>query len=58
MLDTFKVLTEKESYIMKLLYVYYLSVNEVADFMKISRQAVNQSKNRALKKLKGIYLNK
>lgn len=58
MLDTFKVLTEKESYIMKLLYVYYLSVNEVADFMKISRQAVNQSKNRALKKLKDIYLDK
>ncbi len=46
----FKVLTKKEAYIMKLLYVYYLSVSEVADYMKISRQAVNQSKNRALKK--------
>ena len=49
-LDMFKVLTKKEAYIMKLLYVYYLSVSEVADYMKISRQAVNQSKNRALKK--------
>ena len=56
MLDTFKVLIEKESYVMKLLYVYYLSVSEVSDYMKISRQAVNQAKNRALKKIKNIYL--
>ena len=55
-LDMFKVLTKKEAYIMKLLYVYYLSVNEIADYMKISRQAVNQSKNRALKKIKELYL--
>ena len=54
----FKVLTKKEAYIMKLLYVYYLSVSEVADYMKISRQAVNQSKNRALKKIKELYLYK
>lgn len=47
-LDMFKILTQKEAYIMKLLYVYYLSVSEVADYMKISRQAVNQSKKRAL----------
>lgn len=55
-LDMFKVLTKKEAYIMKLLYVYFLSVNEIADYMKISRQAVNQSKNRALKKIKELYL--
>lgn len=56
MLDTFKVLSEKEAYVMKLIYVYYLSVSEVSDYMKISRQAVNQAKNRALKKIKNIYL--
>ena len=56
MLDTFKVLSGKEAYVMKLIYVYYLSVSEVSDYMKISRQAVNQAKNRALKKIKNIYL--
>ena len=55
-LDMFKILTQKEAYIMKLLYVYYLSVSEVADYMKISRQAVNQSKKRALKKIKELYI--
>ena len=57
-LDMFKILTKKEAYIMKLLYVYYLSVSEVADYMKISRQSVNQTKNRALKKIKELYLYK
>lgn len=56
MLDTFKVLTEKEAYVMKLIYIHYLSISEVSDYMKISRQAVNQAKNRALKKIKNIYL--
>lgn len=55
-LDMFKVLSKKESFIMRLLYVHYLSVSEVADYMKISRQAVNQAKNRALKKIKKMYL--
>lgn len=55
-LDMFKVLSKKEYYIMRLLYIHYLSVSEVADYMKISRQAVNQTKNRALKKIKKIYL--
>ncbi len=57
-LDMFKVLSKKEAYIMKLIYVYYLSVSEVADYMKISRQAVNQSKNRALKKIRKLYFGK
>lgn len=56
MLDIFKVLSKKEAYIMKLIYVYYLSVSEISDYMKISRQAVNQAKNRGLKKIKNIYL--
>ena len=55
-LDMFKVLSKKESLIMRLLYVHYLSVSEVADYMKISRQAVNQAKNRALKKISHMYL--
>jgi len=55
-LDIFKVLTENESYIMKLIYIYYLSVSEVANHMKISRQAVNQAKNRALLKIKNVYM--
>lgn len=57
-LDIFKILTKKEAYIMKLLYVYCLSVSEVADYMKISRQAVNQSKNRSLRKIRELYLYK
>lgn len=55
-LDMFKVLSKKECFIMRLLYVHYLSISEVADYMKISRQAVNQAKNRALKKIKKMYL--
>ena len=55
-LDMFKVLSRKECFIMRLLYIHYLSISEVADYMKISRQAVNQAKNRALKKLKKMYL--
>jgi len=58
LLDIFKILSEKEAYIMKLLYVYCLSVSEISAFMNISRQAVNQAKNRALKKIKNIYLGK
>lgn len=55
MLDLFNVLTLKEAYIMKLIYLNYLSVTEVSEFMKISRQSVNQTKNRALNKLKKLY---
>lgn len=51
LLDLFKLLTQKEAYIMKLIYVYSLSVSEVSQYMNISRQAVNQTKNRALKKI-------
>lgn len=56
LMDMFKILSEKEVYIIKLIYIYYLSVSEVADYMNISRQAVNQAKNRALKKIKKLYL--
>lgn len=56
LMDMFKILSEREAYIIKLIYIYYLSASEVADYMKISRQAVNQAKNRALKKIKKLYL--
>ena len=56
LLDIFKILSEKEAYIMKLLYVYCLSVSEISAFMNISRQAVNQAKNRSLRKIKKIYI--
>ena len=34
----------------------YISISEVADYMGVSRQAINQAKNRAISKLKKIYL--
>ena len=55
-LNLFEVLTEKEEYIMKLIYINYLSISEVADYMGVSRQAINQAKNRAISKLKKVYL--
>lgn len=54
-IELFKELTEKESYIIKLIYIYGFSVVEIAESMRITRQAVNKSKNRALKKLKKVY---
>lgn len=56
LIDLFNNLTENESNIMKLLFIRDLTIVEVADLMKISRQAVNQAKNRALKKLSRICL--
>lgn len=35
MLDLFNVLTDREAYIMKLIYVHYLSVTEVSDYIFI-----------------------
>lgn len=52
LINLLEVLTEKEAYIIKLIYIDLFSVKEVSDYMKISRQAVNQTKNKALKKLK------
>ncbi|MGL4874862.1 MAG: sigma-70 family RNA polymerase sigma factor [Romboutsia sp.] len=55
LIELFKELTEKESYIIKLIYIYGFSVSEIAQTMKITRQAVNKSKNNGLKKLGEIY---
>lgn len=54
-IELFKELTEKESYIIKLIYIYDFSVSEIAQTMKITRQAVNKTKNKGLKKLGEIY---
>ena len=42
---------------MKLIYINYLSISEVADYMGVSRQAINQAKNRAISKFKKGILN-
>ncbi|MBE6053281.1 MAG: sigma-70 family RNA polymerase sigma factor [Clostridium sartagoforme] len=37
LLDTFRLLTKKETYIMKLIYIYCLSTLEISQCMNISR---------------------
>lgn len=49
-------LTVPELSVIKLVFYYGLSVNDIAKFYCISRQAVNQTKNRALKKLKKFFM--
>lgn len=50
--DLLKELTSKEKTILSLLYFYGFSIKEIAQFNNVTRQAVNQIKNRALRKLK------
>ncbi|AJD92887.1 RNA polymerase sigma factor, sigma-70 family protein [Jeotgalibacillus malaysiensis] len=50
-----EVLSEKEAFIIDCIYISFFSVTEVAHYMGISRQAVNQSKNKALQKIKTLY---
>lgn len=47
-----KILTKYEREILKLLYIYEYSINEIARKNKVSRQTVNHTKLNALKKLK------
>lgn len=47
-----KCLTEKEKTIISLIYIDGYKVSDISENMHISRQAVNQCKNRSLKKLK------
>lgn len=49
-----KCLTEKETSIMSLLYINGYKVSDVSKVMNISRQAVNQCKNRSLLKLRNL----
>ena len=56
MLDTLKsVLTEKEQKCIRLIVLDGWTAEAVAAELGVSKQAVNQCKNRALKKLKNIY---
>jgi len=49
------ILTELELLIVKMIYLMGYSVEEIASIHSTSRQAVNQAKNRALKKLRIFY---
>ncbi len=53
-----QILTKPESIIIKMLYFSDYSVAETARLCGVSRQAVNQTKNRALKKLRDQYRDK
>ncbi|MCP1161345.1 sigma factor-like helix-turn-helix DNA-binding protein [Bacillus infantis] len=57
LLEMMEVLTNQESFIISSIYIHGLSASELAQYMKISRQAVNQAKNRALVKIKKLYFN-
>lgn len=48
-------LTKQQKYVIAMKFIYGLSENEIAEILKISRQAVNRTKNRALQKLKTIW---
>lgn len=53
-----RLLSRPESLIIKMIYYSGYSVSEIAFICGVSRQAVNQTKNRALKKLKNLYSDK
>ncbi|MGB8455993.1 MAG: sigma-70 family RNA polymerase sigma factor [Anaerocolumna sp.] len=53
-----KILTNPEFIIIKKIFYDGYSVTETANAIGITRQAVNQMKNRALKKLKKIFVDK
>ncbi len=53
-----ELLTNQEFTIIKMLYYDGYTVTETADAIGITRQAINQMKNRALKKLKNIFVDK
>lgn len=49
------VLSERERMILRMLFDEVRSVDEIAKILKVSRQAVNQSKVRALKKIRAEF---
>lgn len=53
-----KILTNPEFLIIKMIFYAGYSVSETANAIGITRQAVNQMKNRALKKIKKVYADK
>jgi RNA polymerase sigma factor (sigma-70 family) len=53
-----QVLTKSESSIIKMIYLSGYTIKETACIFGITRQAVNQMKKRALKKLENLYSDK
>ncbi|AGC67701.1 RNA polymerase sigma factor, sigma-70 family [Thermoclostridium stercorarium subsp. stercorarium DSM 8532] len=53
-----KILTKQEFKIIYMIYFLGYTVTEIAKSQNVSRQAVNQMKNRVLKKLRKAYLDK
>lgn len=51
-----KILTVREFYIIKRIYYDMYSVAEIARILGVSRQAVNQMKNRAHEKIKHVLV--
>lgn len=51
-------LSEREQVILRQFFAYGYSIGEIAQQLGISRQAVNQAKNRALGKIRKAYLGK
>ncbi|MDZ5255150.1 sigma-70 family RNA polymerase sigma factor [Clostridium sp. LIBA-8841] len=52
--DLLKTLTEKEKKVIQYKFIKGRSDVEIGEMLDISRQAVNKTKNRALKKLKDV----
>jgi RNA polymerase sigma factor (sigma-70 family) len=55
LLEMMESLTKHESSIIKYIYIHDFSVSEIARSLRVSRQSINQTKNRALEKLRRIY---
>ncbi len=53
-----KILTKQELSVISMIYFTGYTVTEIANFYGTSRQAVNQMKNRALKKLRNTFSDK
>lgn len=52
------ILTKQELTVISMIYFTGYTVTEIASFYGTSRQAVNQMKNRALKKLRNVFSDK
>jgi RNA polymerase sigma factor (sigma-70 family) len=55
LLEMMEVLTKREAFIVDCIYVNCLSSTEVAHYLGVSRQSVNQTKKKALKKIETLY---
>ncbi len=53
--DCFLFLTEQQRKIIVYRYIYGYSIQEISDKLNVSRQAVNRTKNRAIKIIRSVY---